>query len=89
MTPWCLGGERTCADERAKRGGIVFGTVVVLMAGLMRVFTLIYTLEMGWQKMTEAISKACARGALSIYLNGEPAMVVARELNPVYPLLLC
>jgi hypothetical protein len=38
---------------------VLFSTVVVSMTGLGRVFSLIYTLEMGQRKMAEAVSKVC------------------------------
>jgi hypothetical protein len=63
MTPWCLGGECTCADEHAKRGGIVFGTMMVLMVGLATVFILIYTLKMGWRMRFRSM-----RMRLSVYI---------------------
>ena len=41
------------------------GAMVALAAGLARIVASIYTLELGWLKMVEAISGECAQGALS------------------------
>ena len=41
----------------------LFGVVVASIADLARVFASFYKLEVGWWKMEEATSEACAQGA--------------------------
>jgi hypothetical protein len=65
-----------------RRALVLFGTVVVLMAGLARVFASIYTLEMGMRNEGRDDFRG-AHEALSLDLTGEPAMVAAGECRPV------
>ena len=58
------------------------GVLVTSAAGLARVIASNCTLELGWRKMLEAISGACAQGAIS-ELAREPATAVARAQGPV------
>ena len=53
-----------CGMVDSRRVGEPSGAMVASTAGLARVFTSIYTLEMGGRKMAEATSGACAQGTI-------------------------
>ena len=71
LTMTSLGGvaprglDDGCVLVNTSRVEALFGVMVALMAGLIRVFASVYMLKTGWRKMAEAMSGACAQGDIS------------------------
>ena len=68
VASWILDDERVLVDVR--RAVAPFHVVVASMAGMARVFTSFFILEIGWRKMAGATSRAYAQGAISTIGRG-------------------
>ena len=85
LVQWGLDGGRVMMD--ARKMVALSSVMVASMANLARVFASI-RMKLGWRKMVEAISGACAQGAISVVV-GESSVAEDEEQVPVFVSPLC